>query len=220
MTKYPPIDPNEVCESLYIRFYNESGTWHDFLEDHNIEVIPHLDSCTMESKGNKFVVCDDPSSILPKTTQISSAVRSLKIPEQLAHEIRGNPYFDVEATDADLPRIEAALDNLSEQDKEIVEKAKEYGDSSGNRNTEVSLTVNLYCNWDGDLLFPTVTVDEIANHDTLKYGVNWDKAKELERKAKKEVLDKVAQYKNIVIKIATELKIKSHDVHEYIMGWG
>jgi len=208
MTKYPPIDPKEVYDSLYTRSKNIVD-WYEFLGDHNIETISYLDPCTMESKGNKFVVCDDPAG-----------GRSLKIPEQLAHEIRGNPYFDVEATDADLPRIEAALDNLSEQDKEIVEKAKEYGDGSGNRNTEVSLTVNLYCNWDGDLLFPTVIVDEIANHDTLKYGVNWDKAKELEHKAKKEVLNKVAQYKNIVIKIATELKINSHDVHEYIMGWG
>jgi hypothetical protein len=205
MIKYPPIDPKEVYESLQARSRYEEITWWDW----SVEVIPYLDPCTMESKGNKFVVCDDPAG-----------GRSLKIPEQLAHEIRGNPYFDVEATDADYPRIEAALNNLSEEDKEIVEKAKEFGDGSGNRNMEVSLTVNLNCNWDGDLFFPRVTVDEISDNNTLKYGVNWDKVKELERKAKNEVLNKVSEYKRIVIKIATDLKINSHDVHEYIMGWG
>ena len=215
MIKYPPIDPKEVYESLYIRCYNTTESWYDFLSDNNIEVISLIDSCTMESKGNKFVVCDDPEVNFHTVPE-----RSLKIPEQLAHEIMGNPYFDVEATDADYPRIEAALNNLSEQDKQIVEKAKEFGDGSGNRNMEVSLTVNLNCNWDGDLFYPRVTVDEISDNNTLKYGVNWDKVKELEYKAKNEVLNKVSEYKRIVIKIATDLKISSHDVHRYIMGWG
>jgi len=208
MIKYPPIDPKEVYESLYIRSRNNVD-WYEFLGNSNVEVISYLDPCTMESKGNKFVVCDDPAG-----------GRSLKIPEQLAHEIMGNPYFDVEATDADYPKIEAALNNLSEQDKEIVEKAKEFGDGSGNRNMEVSLTVNLNCNWDGDLFYPRVTVDEISDNNTLKYGVNWDKVKELEYKAKNEVLNKVSEYKRIVIKIATDLKINSHDIHHYILGWG
>ena len=206
--KYPPIDPKEVYDSLHARCANTLGTWYDFLTNNNIEVISHLDSCTMESKGNKFVVCDDPAS-----------GRSLKIPEQLAHSIVGDAYFDVEAIDTDYPRIDAALDNLSEQDKEIVEKVKEFGDGSGNKNMEVSLTVNLNCDWDGDLFFPKVTVDEINDNDTLKYGVNWDKAKELEYKAKQEVLNKVAQYKSIVIKISNDLKISSDDIHRYIMGW-
>jgi hypothetical protein len=212
MIKCPPIDPKEVYESLYIRSRNNVD-WYEFLGNSNVEVISYLDPCTMESKGNKFVICDDPAG--PRTNP-----RSLKIPEQIAHNIKGNPYFDVEATDADYPRIEAALNNLAEEDKEIVEKAKEFGDGSGNRNMEVSLTVNLNCNWDGDLFYPRVTVDEISDNDTLKYGVNWDKVKELEYKAKNEVLNKVSEYKRIVIKIATDLKINSHDVHEYIMGWG
>ena len=207
MIKYPPIDPKEVYDSLYTRSRNNVD-WYEFLGNSNIEVISYLDPCTMESKGNKFVVCDDPAgdAILPSAVTMPLAL-SLKIPEQLAHEIRGNPYFDVEATDADYPRIESALNNLSEQDKEIVEKAKEFGDGSGNRNMEVSLTVNLNCNWDGDLFYPRVTVDEIS-------GVNWDKVK---HKAKNEVLNKVSEYKRIVIKIATELKISSNDVHQYIM---
>lgn len=209
MIKYPPINPKEVYDSLCIRC-SDSPDWYVFTTNNNIEVISYLDSCTMESKGNKFVVCDDPAS-----------GRSLKISEELAHNLRGNPFFDNKATDSDYPKIDAALNNLSEQDKEIVEKAKEYGDGffSGNRNMEVSLTVNLNCNWDGDLFYPTVTVSEIADNDTLKYGVDWDKVKEIQYKAKNEVLNKVSQYKNILSKIAADLKINSHDVHRYIMGW-
>jgi hypothetical protein len=207
MIKYPPIDPKEVYDSLYARSKDRDIeiTWQNW----SVEVISYLDPCTMESKGNKFIVCDDPAG-----------GRSLKIPEQLAHEIIGNPYFDVAASSDDHSRIEAALNNLSEQDKEIVEKARKYGDGSGNRNMEVSLTVNLNCNWDGDIFYPRVSVDEIADNDTLKYGINWDKVKELQYKAKNEVLNKVAQYKAVVIKIATELKINSRYVHVYIMGWG
>lgn len=205
MIKYPPINPEEVYDSLRIRC-SDSPDWYKFTTNNNIEVISYLDPCTMESKGNKFVVCDDPAS-----------GRSLKISEELAHNLRGNPFFDNKTTDSDYPRIDAALDNLSEEDKKIVEQAKEFGDGSG--KMEVSIAVQINCDWDGDFFYPTVTVSEIDDNDTLKYGVDWDKVKEIQYKAKNEVLNKVSQYKNILSKIAAELKINSDDVHRYIMGW-
>jgi hypothetical protein len=207
------INPNEVYESVKIRYANIVGfrlnivnlAWLDFLEDNNIELIPQIDPCTMESKGNGFVVCNDPVG----------KSHSLKIPEQLAVILSGNPYFDNKITEADFPNIDNMLNNLSEEDKKIVEKAKEFGDGSGNRNMEVTITVSISCDWNGDPWNPEVSVSS----NTLKYGVDWDKVKEIEDNAKKQIFNTVSEYKNIVQRIASDLKISSDELNRHIMGW-
>lgn len=208
MTTVIKIDPNEVYQSIKIRQNHLGSDFYDFATNLGIEFISEIEPCVMESKGNRFVVCYDPGGGY-----------SLKIPEQVAMNLVGNPYFDNEVLVADFPKIDAILDNLSEEDKKIVEKAKEFGDGSGNRNMEVKITVSINCDWNGDPWNPEVSVADIDSRDTLKYGVDWDEVKEIENHAKQEVLDTISKYKNIVQRIANDLKISSDELNKYIMGW-
>jgi hypothetical protein len=181
--------------------------WRDFLKSNNIEVLPiRLDPCLMKSSGDSFVVVDDPFN----------NEWSLKIPQKLAQKLAGNPYFDKKTNKTHLTKY---LENLNDNDKKTIQKAKDLYHSSGERMIEVLLPVKLYCNWNGDPWNPNVSVSEIDNNDTLKYGVDWEAVKEIEKKAEMEVLKYVEEYKKVVYKISTSLKINSESVHRHIFDY-
>lgn len=214
------IDPNDVFKSIKERYlqdfvnwssgYKAVPSWDDFLKANNIEVLStKTEPCLMQIHNNKFVVCDNPCGLF----------NSLKIPQELATNIVGNSYFDNEATDADYPKIDNELQNLDKDSKKVIEEVKEFGDGSGNRNFEILIPVEINCDWNGDPWNPTVTVEELNDGRTFEYGVDWNKAKELENNAHESVLKKISKYKDVVQKIAISLKISSYDVHKYIMGW-
>lgn len=197
------IDPDAVYESIKTRYENSTGIWDDFVKNNKIETIPEIDSCILESKGNRFVVCNDPAK----------AGHSLKIPEQIAANLSSNPYFDNTLTDADFPNIDKMLDNLSEKDKEIIEKVKEC--IEGHRNAEVALTVKVDCDWNGDPWNPQVNLGEIElNHRYMR-----EELAEVRYNAKQKVLNIISEYKKILQQIANDLKISSDELNRYIMGW-
>lgn len=201
------IDPNEVYESIRTRVIGLGlDDYYKLLQDYNIEHLSaELEPCIMESKGNRFIICRAPYS--------NSG--SIKIPEQIAISLSGDPYFDNKPTEEDFTEISNMLDHLSEEDKKIVEKAKELGDGSGNRNMEVAVTVKINCDWNGDPWSPEVSVGDID----LDYRDVREQLVEVQYEAKQKVLKNVSEYKNIVQRIAIDLKISSEDTHRYIMGW-
>jgi hypothetical protein len=197
------IDPDAVYESIKTRYENSTATWNDFVKNNKIETISEIDSCILESKRNRFVVCNDPAG----------AGRSLKIPEKIAADLSGNPYFDNTITDADFPNIDKLLDNLSEKDKETVEKVKDFID--GYRNTEITLNLKVNCDWNGDPWNPQVNLDEL---DLDSRYLN-EEMVEVRYNAQKKVLNTISEYKKILQKIANDLKISSVELNQYIMGW-